>query len=57
MDYTEDELIEICEDCFVAVKEACMKLQEKTNCPNQVIIEMLNNVSEYYQANEQRESL
>ncbi len=46
--FTEEELTEICEDCFVTVKEACMKLQEKTKCSNDVIVEMLKNVSEFY---------
>mgnify|MGYP001277425385 CR=1 FL=1 len=45
---TEQELAEICEDAFVNIKEACMRLQEKTKCPNEVVIEMLNNVSNYY---------
>ena len=44
------ELTEICEDCFVSVKEACMKLQEKTKCSNEVIVEMLENVSDFYKA-------
>ena len=46
--YTEEQLNEICEDAFVSVKEACMRLQEKTKCPNEVVIEMLNNVAEFY---------
>ena len=45
---TEAELTEICEDAFVNVKEACLRLQEKTHCPNEVVIEMLNNVVEFY---------
>ncbi len=45
---TEEELTEICEDAFVNVKEACMRLQEKTKCSNEVVIDMLNNVAEYY---------
>ncbi|KGG12687.1 MULTISPECIES: hypothetical protein [Prochlorococcus] len=47
-EYTKDQLTEICEDAFIKVKEACMRLQEKTNCSNEVVIEMLNNVSEFY---------
>ena len=35
-------------DAFVNVKEACMRLQEKTKCSNNVVIEMLNNVIEFY---------
>ena len=45
---SEEELTEICEDAFVNIKEACMRLQEKTHCPNEVVIEMLNNVAEFY---------
>ncbi len=45
---SEDELTEICEDAFVNVKEACMRLQERTNCSNEVVIEMLNNVADFY---------
>ncbi len=47
---SEQELAEICVDAFVNIKEACMRLQEKTKCPNEVVIEMLNNVSNYYLA-------
>jgi len=43
-----DELNLICEDAFVNVKEACMRLQEKTKCSNEVVIKMLNNVAEFY---------
>ncbi len=46
--YTEEELNQICEDAFVNIKEACMRLQEKTKCSNKVVIEMLNNVIEFY---------
>ncbi len=45
---SEEELTEICEDAFVNVKEACLRLQEKTKCSNKVIVEMLNNVAEFY---------
>ncbi len=47
---SEEELLLICEDAFVNVKEACMRLQERTKCSNKVVIEMLNNVVEYYSA-------
>ncbi len=43
-----EELNQICEDAFVNVKEACMRLQERTKCSNEVVIRMLNNVAEYY---------
>ncbi len=46
--YSDDELAQVCEDAFVNIKEACMRLQEKTNCSNQVVIKMLNNVVEFY---------
>ncbi len=46
--YTEDELNQVCEDAFVNIKEACMRLQEKTKCSNKVVIEMLKNVIEFY---------
>ncbi len=45
-----DELNQICEDAFVNVKEACMRLQERTKCSNEVVIKMLNNVADYYLA-------
>ena len=45
---TDEELTEICEDAFVCVKEACMRLQERTKCSNEVVIEMLNNVANFY---------
>ncbi len=47
---SEEQLAEICEDAFVNIKEACMTLQEKTKCSNQVVIEMLNNVAGFYMA-------
>ena len=47
-EYTSEELTQICEDAFVNVKEACIRLQEKTKCSNHVVIEMLNNVAEFY---------
>ena len=45
---SDKDLREICEDAFVNVKEACMRLQERTKCSNEVVIEMLNNVAEFY---------
>ena len=44
----DEELMEICEDAFVNIKEACITLQEKTKCSNKVVIEMLNNVIDFY---------
>ena len=46
--YTEEQLNQVCEDAFVNIKEACMRLQEKTRCSNKVVIEMLNNVIDFY---------
>ncbi len=51
-DYTQEQLTEICEDAFVNIKEACMRLQERTRCSNEVVIEMLNNVAEFYVSSE-----
>ncbi len=48
VDYTEDELSEMREDAFVNIKEACMRLQERTMCGNDVVIKMLNEVSQFY---------
>ncbi len=47
-EYTEDQLSEMTEDAFVNIKEACMRLQERTSCSNQVVIKLLNDVSDYY---------
>ncbi len=49
---SDEELREICEDAFVNVKEACMRLQERTKCSNKVVVEMLNNVIDYYLSTE-----
>ena len=47
-DYADDHLSESCEDAFVNIKEACLRLQERTKCNNKVVIDLLNNVVEYY---------
>ena len=47
-EYSEDQLSEMIEDAFVNIKEACMRLQERTKCGNDVVIKMLNEVSEFY---------
>tara|TARA_B100001250_G_scaffold395789_1_gene401080 strand:- start:1150 stop:1332 length:183 start_codon:yes stop_codon:yes gene_type:complete len=47
-EYTEDQLSEMREDAFVNIKEACIRLQERTKCGNDVVIKMLNDVSEFY---------
>ena len=47
-EYTEDQLSEMKEDAFVNIKEACMRLQERTNCQNEVVIKMLEEVCQFY---------
>ena len=47
-EYTEEQLSEMREDAFVNIKEACMRLQERTKCGNDVVIKMLNKVSQFY---------
>ena len=46
--YSEEQLSEMREDAFVNIKEACMRLQERTSCSNEVVIKMLNEVSQFY---------
>ena len=45
---TDEQLSEMIEDAFVNIKEACMRLQERTMCGNDVVIKMLNEVSQFY---------
>ena len=47
-EYTNEQFSEITEDAFVNIKEACMRLQERTRCSNEVVIKMLNDVAEFY---------
>ena len=47
-EYTEEQLSEMREDAFVNIKEACVRLQERTKCENDVVIKMLNEVSQFY---------
>ena len=47
-DYSEEQLSEMREDAFVNIKEACMRLQERSMCGNDVVIKMLEEVSEFY---------
>ena len=47
-EFTDEQLLEMSEDAFVNIKEACMRLQERTKCDNQVVINMLNDVAEFY---------
>ena len=45
---SEEDLSEMIEDAFVNIKEACLRLQERTQCSNDVVIKMLDEVSHYY---------
>tara|TARA_Y100001968_G_C18873466_1_gene488317 strand:- start:143 stop:325 length:183 start_codon:yes stop_codon:yes gene_type:complete len=47
-EYTDEQLSEMTEDAFVNIKEACMRLQERTMCKNEVVIKMLNEVTQFY---------
>ena len=47
-EYSDEQLSEMREDAFVNIKEACMRLQERTKCGNDVVIKMLNEVSQFY---------
>ncbi len=47
-DSNDEILSEIYEDAFVNIKEACLRLQERTKCSNSVVINMLNDVSDFY---------
>ena len=47
-EYTKEELSEMREDAFVNIKEACMRLQERSKCGNDVVIQMLNELSQFY---------
>tara|TARA_B100000945_G_C19869422_1_gene362117 strand:+ start:78 stop:257 length:180 start_codon:yes stop_codon:yes gene_type:complete len=47
-EYTDEQLSDMREDAFVNIKEACMRLQERTKCGNDVVIKMLNEVSQFY---------
>ena len=54
-EYSDEQLSEMCEDAFVNIKEACMRLQERTKCSNKIVIKMLNDVAEFYlQQNEKK---
>ena len=47
-EYTSAQLAEMREDAFVNIKEACMRLQERTKCDNDEVIKMLDEVSQFY---------
>ncbi len=54
---TEEQLSEMREDAFVNIKEACMRLQERTKCSNDVVIKMLNQVSQFYITQDEKKNL
>tara|TARA_Y100001968_G_scaffold160169_1_gene146390 strand:- start:154 stop:336 length:183 start_codon:yes stop_codon:yes gene_type:complete len=47
-EYSEEQISEMIEDAFVNIKEACLRLQERTKCDNYVVIKILNEVSQFY---------
>ena len=53
-EYTEEQLSEMTEDAFVNIKEACMRLQERTKCSNDVVIKLLDDVSKFYLLQERK---
>ena len=53
-EYSEDQLSEMREDAFVNIKEACMRLQERSKCGNEVVIKMLNEVSQFYTSQDEK---
>tara|TARA_Y100001968_G_scaffold230126_1_gene212938 strand:+ start:1879 stop:2070 length:192 start_codon:yes stop_codon:yes gene_type:complete len=53
-EYSEEQLSDMREDAFVNIKEACMRLQERTKCSNEIVIKMLNEVSEFYTTQDQK---
>ena len=55
--YSEEQLSEMREDAFVNIKEACMRLQERTKCGNEVVIKMLNEVSQFYIKQEEKTNI
>ena len=56
-EYTEEELSEMREDAFVNIKEACMRLQERSKCGNDVVIKMLTEVSQFYITQDEKNNL
>tara|TARA_B100000214_G_scaffold3735_1_gene2849 strand:+ start:2397 stop:2573 length:177 start_codon:yes stop_codon:yes gene_type:complete len=47
-EYSEEQLSDMREDAFVNIKEACMRLQERSKCGNDVVVKMLNEVCQFY---------
>ena len=57
VEYSEEQLFEMREDAFVNIKEACMRLQERTKCGNEVVIKMLNEVSQFYITQDEKKNI
>ena len=57
IEYSEDQHSEMREDAFVNIKEACMRLQERTKSGNEVVIKMLNEVSQFYVTQSEKNKL
>ena len=55
--YSEEQLSEMREDAFVNIKEACMRLQERSKCGNDVVIKMLNEVSQFYTSQDDKNNI
>ena len=53
-DYSDDQLSEMTEDAFVNIKEACKRLQERSKCSNQVVVDILTDVAEFYRIQDQK---
>jgi len=53
-DFSEDVLSDMREDAFVNIKEACMRLQERSKCGNDVVVKMLNEVCQFYITQEEK---
>lgn len=51
-DSSDSIVDEIYEDAFVNIKEACIRLQERTKCSNSVVIKMLHDVLDFYNKQE-----
>ncbi len=56
-EYTDEQLSDMTEDAFVNIKEACMRLQERTKCSNEVVIKMLNNVVDFYVKQDKKKNI
>ena len=53
-EYTEEQLSEMREDAFVNIKEACKRLQERSKCGNDVVVKMLQEVSQFYTSQDEK---